>query len=499
MSFRELINIIGFELDEPAMRQAEERTKAMFEGMKDFGEKWSLRISAPIIAAGVLAVNEFSKYNEELAIVRQRIESTGGTAGKTADELDEMSNKLSEGVKYSHDEILAGEEALLRFGSVTGKIYDRATSAAIDFAAANKMDVAQSAKLIGRALESPGEGMRRLGIMGVVFTKEEQKRMQQLVASGRTLEAQKMILDRVERSTKGTAKAVADASTGFYKLRKSTEELQESFGKLLLPYFQKFYDIASKVLDWFNSISPEMKKSIIFWGSIAAAIPLVVGALGSLGLIINTIKEGLIALRLVMLGTAGLTWASIAPWIVWALAIAGVAVALALITEDFMAFRAGKKSLIGELLGDLPVWWDKFLESVTWLSKQLNPIRKMLGIEEVGLTVEEQDKEAGTWKSTEELQKGIQEKQKASMVDNGQAQQVGESLFTSNWNLHPSPASSAAMQKTVSNNVVVNQTLPPGTPEEHKKQVKQFTADIFQEHLDKHLRNAYQNFSTVTP
>jgi Prophage tail length tape measure protein len=220
MAFRELINLIGFELDEVAMDRAEKRTKVMFENMKDFGEKWSLRVSAPIIAAATFAVNKFGEYNEELAIVRQRIEATGGTAGHTADQLDEMSNTLSEGIKASHEEVLAGEEALLRFSNVTGKTYDRATKAAIDFAAANKMDVASAAKFLGRALEGPGEGMRRLAMMGIYFTAVERKRLQAMVDSGRIAQAQAVILDRVERSTKGSAKAVADASTGFYKLKK---------------------------------------------------------------------------------------------------------------------------------------------------------------------------------------------------------------------------------------------------------------------------------------
>jgi hypothetical protein len=58
MAFRELINLIGFELDEAALRDVEQRTSMVFDKMKDWGEKWSLRVSTPIIAAGVLAVNK---------------------------------------------------------------------------------------------------------------------------------------------------------------------------------------------------------------------------------------------------------------------------------------------------------------------------------------------------------------------------------------------------------------------------------------------------------
>jgi hypothetical protein len=506
MAFRELINLIGFELDEAAMRDVENRTHAMFENMKDFGKEWSLKISAPIIAAGVLAVNEFAQWNEEMAIVRQRIESTGGTAGKTAEELDAMSNKLAEGVKYSHDEILKGEEVFLKFGTITGETFDRATKAAIDFASANKMDVTSSAQIMGRALESPGEGMRRLAMMGIHFTKVEKKRLEVMVESGQVAKAQALILDKVEKSTGGVAKKVAEASSGFYKLKKSIEELQESFGEILIPYFRKFYEIASKVFEWFNKMSPEMKQAVVLFGAIAAAIPLIVGALGGLGLAVNGIMTGLLALRTILAGKALLSLATLGPWLLWAIAIAAIGIGLGLLTEDIIAFSKGKKSLVGELLGDIPVWWDAFVEQVTGF---INIIRSTLGMKplETRSSKYEADK-----KAIIELQDQIRIKNAKTPEEKGSIFTGTEQPFaefsggksqgngaTGSWDMKPSPATMATVNKTTSNNITVNQQLPPGTPEQHKKEIKQFTEDIFNEHLNKHLRSAYNNFSVVTP
>jgi hypothetical protein len=506
MAFRELINLIGFELDEAALRDVEQRTSMVFDKMKDWGEKWSLRVSTPIIAAGVLAVNKFAEYNEELAIVRQRIESTGGTAGKTADQLEEMSNALSKGTKFTHDQVLAAEDVLLRFGNVTKGTYDRAAKAAIDFAAANKMDVTSSAQFLGRALESPGEGMRRLAMMGIYFTKVERARMQAMVDSGHIAQAQALILDKVEKSTGGVAKKVAEASSGFFKLKKSIDEVQESFGQVLIPYFRKFYDAASKVLDWFNRLSPEIKQTIILFGAIAAAIPLVVGALGGLGLAVNSIISGLLALKglnmLTMLG----------PWLLWAVAIAAIGVGIALLTEDIIAFSKGKKSLIGTLLGDIPAWWDGFVEDVK------NFINMVAGI--IGLKPFEtkRDKYAADEAAISSLQEKIRLRNAKTPEEKGSAVFVGEdqpyiafgegkpskgvsgSFDATPWSMKPSPATVASVSnRNASTNITVNQQLPPGTSDEHKKQVKQYTEDLFNEHLNKHLRNAYQNFSVVTP
>jgi len=62
--------------------------------------------------------------------------------------------------------------------------------------------------------------------------------------------------------------------------------------------------------------------------------------------------------------------------------------------------------------------------------------------------------------------------------------------------LTPSPATVAGAQGG-SINVTVNQTLPPGTPEEHAAIVKQSTQNLFEMHLNKELRGAMANFVEV--
>jgi hypothetical protein len=250
-----------------------------------------------------------------------------------------------------------------------------------------------------------------------------------------------------------------------------------------------------------------MKKAIIFWGAIAAAIPLVSTALGGLGMAIKIVSEGIAVLRTLMIAQAAGTWAAIAPWLAWALAIGAAGLAIALITEDIMAFRAGKKSLIGELVGDIPAVWEKFMEQVMAVSKLLNPIRTFLGLPEVGLTEEEIGKRAGTWKSTKDLQMEIHQKTASALVSEGREQEAAEMMFEPDkWNsIKASPEAMArafrseqqGASSNVTTNITVNQTLPAGTPEEHKKTIKQYTEDLFGGFMDKQLRFAGTNFQVV--
>ena len=329
MILRELINLIGFEIDQGAMKNVEEKTSSMFNRMKSVGEEMSLKVTAPIMAAAGLAVHEFTKWNVAMAEVRQRVVSTGGAAGKTVEELDQMSRSLAEGVDYSHESILEAEAELLKFKDISGNTFDVATKAAIDLAASMKISVAEAARMLGRSLLAPGEMMRTLTLAGVHLTTQEKKRLELLTQSGRAAEAQNYILTRLQDTLGGTARAVSGAGSGFNQFKKSLNDLAESFGEVLQPAFKKFYDIVSKLLDWFRKIPKETKQTIAVFAGIAAAIGPVNTIAGMLGPVISVL-------------IAAFGW--------WIPIIIAVTAALFLLTEDFLHFIHGGKSFIGQFI-----------------------------------------------------------------------------------------------------------------------------------------------------
>ncbi len=333
MALRELINLIGFELDESKLRAVENRIQGAFATLTDRGNALgNLLQSIAIPALGTMAVSAFEDWNVAMAEVRQRIISTGGAAGKTAEELHNISESLADGVNYTHDAILSAEGALLKFRGVAGEIFDRTTRAAIDFAAANKMDVTGAIELLGRVLQGSGERMMTLERAGIHFTKQEKELMKSLVASGRQEEYQRFILGRLEQSYKGAAAAIAKAGSGVIGFRKSVEDMLEEFGKVLFPYFQKFYSFLSNIMNRIRDLSPATKNFIIALGSVASAV------------------LGIVALMPFLRGIVAL----FNPWV---LAIVAIGVALALFLDDMRAWVAGNDSFLGTVLGS----WKDFL------------------------------------------------------------------------------------------------------------------------------------------
>ena len=350
MILREIVNLIGYEVDEAAFREVEERSKALFDGIESFGKQMSMKVTAPIMAAAAFAVNNFTEYKTALEIVKQTITSTGGAAGKTSDELDKMSTSLESHSLFAHDKILQDiTGTMLTFDKVTGATFDRASQAAIDLAARWKIDLQSAALMVGKALQDPSEGLGMLTRRYVHMTKAEKDHIKALTAAGRTGEAQKYILDAIGRSTGGMAQKIRDASSGFIIFRNKLMEVGTSFGEILQPYFKKFYDMLVKVLDKIEKLSPTTKKAIVIFLGIAATIgPLLVG-LGGIGTLGLMAAQGLGAIARVIPAIAGALGVTSIAALGWIALIVVAIVALFLIVEDFMQYIKGGDSIFGKM------------------------------------------------------------------------------------------------------------------------------------------------------
>jgi hypothetical protein len=166
-----------------------------------------------------------------------------GATDQVTDRLVKLAEKTAKLVGVDQNLIKEGQALLLTFKSVSadankvGGVFDRATKAAIDLAAAGFGSVTTNAVQLGKALEDPIKGLAALGKSGVTFTAEQKELIKTLVETGRVAEAQEIILKAVETQVGGTAEATANASD---RMKVAFSQLQESLGQRLLPVFEKF-------------------------------------------------------------------------------------------------------------------------------------------------------------------------------------------------------------------------------------------------------------------
>ncbi|HKY89368.1 MAG TPA: hypothetical protein VJ141_05265 [Candidatus Limnocylindrales bacterium] len=213
------------------------------------------------IAAGVIATQVYAGIRslEELERVTNAtegvIKSTGSAAGVTAKQVRDLAQSL-EGITTADDKVIqSGENLLLTFTNIGKEVFPQATKAMVDLGIAmaqgdvESADFKSSAIQLGKALNDPIKGITALTRVGVSFTEEQKKQIKTLVESGKTMEAQKIILAELEREFGEAGKA---AGKGFgadiRRVKDAIEDAQQALATGFLPLIRKVADVLSREL-----------------------------------------------------------------------------------------------------------------------------------------------------------------------------------------------------------------------------------------------------------
>lgn len=179
-------------------------------------------ISGSMVLDGFIQ-NTIAAQNEQAQLTAV-LRSTAEVAGFTQNQLNDMAESIV-GILPT-GEINNAQTALLAFTNVIGNEFARGLQAAVDMSARTGMSVVSAAETIGRALDVPSEGLSALSRQGFRFTEAEKAVVKQLELTGRTAEAQGIILRALEESYNGAAVAARDTLGGsFIALRNTASTL----------------------------------------------------------------------------------------------------------------------------------------------------------------------------------------------------------------------------------------------------------------------------------
>lgn len=261
--------------------------------MQSVGAGLSVGLTAPIVALGVKSVIAFDKQAKAIAQVEAGIKSTGGAAGLTSKQLQEMASSLQENSLFGDEDILKNVTAqLLTFTNIAGNQFDRTQQAALDLATRLDGDLKSASIQLGKALNDPVLGLSALAKSGIQFTVEQKKVIKSLAEGGKVAEAQTLILDELEKQYGGAAKAAAAAGLGpFKQLSNSIGDLTEDFGKIIVEALIPFISKVKGFVKQLQGMDAGTKKTIAIMAGFAAAIGPVLIAVGFLA---TTVIPGLI-------------------------------------------------------------------------------------------------------------------------------------------------------------------------------------------------------------
>jgi hypothetical protein len=209
--------------------------------------------TAAIVSFGKDAVQAATEAGKSTARLDAVFASMGDTTGKASKAAQDYASALSKKIGVDDDAIMAAQAQLATFGAVsnetarTAGVFDRATAAAADLAAAGFGTLDSNSVQLGKALQDPTKGLAALAKSGVTFTKSQKDQITAMQQSGDLLGAQEVVLKAVEGQVKGTAAATATSQD---KMQVAFGETQEAIGNALLPVIEKLLPILTTLADF---------------------------------------------------------------------------------------------------------------------------------------------------------------------------------------------------------------------------------------------------------
>ena len=261
--------------------------------------------TAGLISVTRAAFGEMAEAQKVSAQTEAVLKSTGKAANVSAKQVDTLAESLMTMSGVDDELIKQGENLLLTFTSIrneTGKgndIFTQATRTMLDMSVALGQDATRSAMQLGKALNDPIKGVTALRRVGVQFTDAQTDQIKALVKSGKTLQAQKIILRELQREFGGSAKAAGETLPGKLNiLRNTLLNLAGSIAAMLTPAITKLVD---KMVAWLSK-SKNQKAVLDTVKAAASAVETVVRLLVGAFQVLNKITGSTKNTFLLLLG-----------------------------------------------------------------------------------------------------------------------------------------------------------------------------------------------------
>lgn len=198
--------------------------------------------SADVLRQGIVALTgEANDSERSFNTLKAALDATDGAIGMTADEISAMAGSMSKLTAIDDEAIQDAQSVLLTFGNIGRDVFPKATTAVLDMATAmnggaqpSAEQLANTSRKLGKALDDPIGGLSALSKMGVRFTDQQKEQIKTLVESGKTMDAQKIILEELSSKFGGQAAARLQTFQGrLDNMKISAGNLSAELGKPL--------------------------------------------------------------------------------------------------------------------------------------------------------------------------------------------------------------------------------------------------------------------------
>lgn len=257
--------------------QLEKKSRRAKGEVRDLGAaaaKIGLQITAAAAAAGgLIAALTFKQsiaaaQEQELALaqVRQGIESTGGVARRTLQDIERLTAGIQVDSLFGDEQLQLAAANLLTFTNIAETAFDRTLVAAGDVSQRVGQDLNSTIIQLGKALNDPVANLGALSRTGIQFTDSQTELIKSLAETNRLAEAQAVILTELEAQYGGSAKAARDTFGGaITAVKNNYGDLLELLGQPTIEETKDEFNLLADALS-----NPQLQANILALGELLA-------------------------------------------------------------------------------------------------------------------------------------------------------------------------------------------------------------------------------------
>lgn len=261
-------------------KAAQKSLEGIGTSLRTTGRNLSLYLTAPLIAAGGVAVKAFGDQQAAVEQLNQSLKNAGTFSKQASQDLQSFASALQATSTFG-DEVILQNIALARNFTQTNEQAKQLTQAAVELSAATGKPLESSITNLGKTFAGLA------GELGESVPALRDLTQEQLKAGA--------AIDLVSKRFAGSALAASQTFNGqVVQLKNSFGDFLEVIGAELAPAFSKLVTFLKSTVDALNNLEPQTRRTVVLIAGFAAALgPALIG----LGFLSTAIGKGIGALR----------------------------------------------------------------------------------------------------------------------------------------------------------------------------------------------------------
>lgn len=227
-----------------ALSNLAENAKAAFAGVGAYIAVDALRDAASEM------LDIFSQADRANTRLNSTLKATGNATGFSTAQLDAMRDQFRDTLGVAEKDMAEMQNIFARTRSIGGTVFIEAQKTAIDMAAAFGTDIPNAAEELSEAMQDPANELEKFRRFGIVFTDQEKAMLNQLQSTGRAMEAQRYVLQSLNKVVGGAATDAANTYAGAQqRIAAKMDSLYAAGGELIAKVLIPMQPIIASVID----------------------------------------------------------------------------------------------------------------------------------------------------------------------------------------------------------------------------------------------------------